>query len=253
LGRKAAFVDAIPGFDAELDQEEPGEGTNKPCIWKSDSRNVRRIHIDGWNAGCLGGDCRLLPSAQYGSQENGANADGAENKVPRAIMPQFHGGESLIGRDPNEEKGAGEVRANREDKRAEDQPNPPGDGQSRQIAEEQPNHQRGLERTDATAGFVDTNHSGINSNEIALELRGNPTERRDFARSHSHPSHQKLDQRHLDDQQPGNRDEKKGERKSEMADPRFSTREPKAEQAEDGCHQSVEPAEKAPVGIGHLE
>ena len=94
-----------------------------------------------------------------------------------------------------------------------------------EFAEKKRNHERGLQRTHTGAGVIDADHAGAEFDHVIVCERNSAdgiTQRDGDQRI---GPHQILHERLLDLRRPGNRDEKKRERKTEMAQPIFSAAE----------------------------
>src|SRR3954471_10348703 len=148
----------------------------------------------------------LSPPERTGETQRAAENE-RDDRISGEIMPAIDG-RNLAGRgDPHQEDGAEKIGDERDRYRARQQNETPRHLQPCQLAEDQADHERRLERTYAAAGFVYSHDSGRDPDQIALNLRRYSEQRDRFRRQRRDGSHQALDDRLLDGADPRNGDE----------------------------------------------
>ena len=138
-------------------------------------------------------------------------------------------------------------------RRARDEQNSPAEGKPFQLAEKQPDHERGLKRANAAAGFIHTHHPAADPNDAAFKLRRDTEQIGRLARDRRHDAHQALRHRHLEGRDPGDGYENKSDRKRKMPQSRGTVRSPDHEQRETNDHAGVKPGQRPPIGVAYLE
>jgi hypothetical protein len=98
-------------------------------------------------------------------------------------MPGSNGSDTFGRRDSGQQQRAAHVESKSQDKAQDHKPNPAENREPVKFAEEQRNHQRSLERADATARIVDADGSSADLDEIAVLNGWNPNDTEQFGSS----------------------------------------------------------------------
>jgi hypothetical protein len=103
-----------------------------------------------------------------------------------------HSGNSFGGSDGSEQKGSANVEHESQREAGEHADDPAQNGKGVEFAEEQGNHEGGLNRTDAAASFVNPDDPGADLDDIAMLRSGDAAKSEEFDGGRRVPTHQGL-------------------------------------------------------------
>ena len=121
--------------------------------------------------------------------------------------------------------------------------------QLKQFAKNERDHDSGLERLHSAAGFVDSDKSVRELNDVADLIRRDPDPARDVDCDVSHGASERLHDSVLEQHWPRNCHEREANRKSKVSHPGRSADAPQLNECDRDHEQREHPAEKTPVGI----
>ncbi len=122
-----------------------------------------------------------------------------------------------------------------------------------QLTQKQGDKERRLHRTNAAAGLVNSHPPGADLNDVAVLDRGDAQKPHGFNRDGGDVRHQPLDEGLLKGDGPGNGNERKTNRESEVPQPRPSPRIIEAGQSQENRLQAMNRKHQPPFRIGLLD
>ena len=126
------------------------------------------------------------------------------------------------------------------------------DGELIEFAQEQRDHERGLQRSNAGARFVDADKTGADLDDIPQLHGRNPDRVEDFHVDEGVDAHEALDDELLEVGRPRHGDEKKQDGKGEVPHPAHSARQINSARGDDSGGERHGPTEQPPIGVRFL-
>ena len=108
----------------------------------------------------------ILP-AQEPAEAPQARQTDHQNRVARRVVPILDRLEAVLGPEINEQKRADEVAKEGEERAGDDQDDAAQNREPIEFSEENRDHEGGLQRADAGAGFIDPDKTGADFDDVA--------------------------------------------------------------------------------------
>jgi hypothetical protein len=150
------------------------------------------------------------PHGQGPEREEAGDEDGDAG----GVMPGRDGTGAFMSGDPRQQGRTRDIEKKRECKTRENAQRAAHGAQGIKLAQEEGDHQRGLERADAAARVINADHSGSDLDHIAMRNSRNPYRTEQLDGDADVYPHQSLNQRSFDEGRPrdSNEEETEGER-----------------------------------------
>ena len=154
--RPRVFVRSVPPFCSYLCCRQA----------EQDGDNQRSRERPDFSSPRLPGVWRLAAARHPGAHPPKSDEAGSEDGHARRIMPAFDCIRAVMRANPNQQKRSNEIAAKRQDSSRDDQPEASRRREVVEFAQEKRYHQGGLERTNASASFVDSDEAGADFNDV---------------------------------------------------------------------------------------